>query len=296
MTKAKPLIKWAGGKYRLAEQILPIIESELKLETFDTYVEPFLGGGGMLFAMTNRHSFSEVIASDINGELINMYVQVRDSVSKVIAELKNIETFYNSLPDETARKDFYLKLREEYNIHIAESRRNERGAALLIALNKLCFNGLYRVNQSGLFNVPFGKKPKAVLADYDNVVNVSEKIKNFRFIEGSFESSLVFASPKTFYYFDSPYRPLSKTEAFTSYAKSSFNDDSQRTLASMTEALLKKGAHFALSNSDPMQSETPDRFFINLYQHATVKTVNAQRNIGASSSSRKTISEILVIR
>lgn len=295
MTKIKPLIKWAGGKYRLSEQILPLIESHYDLNSFDTYVEPFLGGGGMLFAVLNQHTFANVIVSDINGELINMYVQVRDSPTAVIGGLRTVEAAYRNFTSEEERKGFYLSLREDYNAGILKKDRTVWQAVLFIALNKLCFNGLYRVNQSGLFNVPFGKKTSVNLADYENISNVSKRIQGIKFIEGGFESSLPHAKPGAFYYFDSPYRPVSKTEAFTSYAKSSFNDDSQRKLASMTAELASRGARFALSNSDPMDSPQPDRFFVELYSHGVIEKVNARRAIGASSLSRKTVSEILVL-
>lgn len=296
LQNTKPLIKWAGGKYRLSEQIIPLIESRVNLRSVDRYVEPFLGGGGMLLSMLNReYGFSEIIASDLNGELINMYVQVRDEPARVAKGLKLLEERFNLLKTATDKKEMYLDLRKNYNEGIRKIDRDVEQAVLLIALNKLCFNGLYRVNLSGFFNVPFGKKNSISLADYDNIFSVSKQIQKVKFVEGGFESSLLYAKEGVFYYFDSPYRPLSKTEAFTNYAKSPFNDDTQRKLASMTEKLQERGAQFAMSNSNPMEAEPPDPFFNNLYNHATIYTVDARRAIGASASSRKTVSEILAV-
>lgn len=249
----------------------------------------------MLLAMLNSYKFQEIIASDINGELINMYVQVRDNPDSVISSLKEKEELYNSKTNEDERKELYCLYRTEYNKHITGGVKNSDTAALLITLNKLCFNGLYRVNRDGLFNVPFGKKKTANLADYDNLKEVSRGIRNVRFIEGSYESSMIHASKGTLYYFDSPYRPVSNTASFTSYARSSFNDDSQIKLASMTEALQKKGASFVLSNSDPTETDPDDTFFTDLYTHGVIEKVEARRAISASGGSRKTVSEILVI-
>lgn len=292
--QAKPVIKWAGGKYKLSKIILEVSEQKFDFSKFDSYIEPFIGGGGMFFAMTNKYEFKKKIISDINPELINMYIQIRDDNQLLVEALKNIENEFNSLEDSEAKKGYYLNLRNEFNKGIDLEEYSIKQASLFIAINKLGFNGLYRVNRYGHFNVPFGQKKVASLVDEDNFKRVSEILADTEIVIADFKTSVKYANEKALYYFDSPYRPLPNSPSFTSYAKSEFNDESQRELAEVCKKIVDKGGKFILSNSDPVQVDPNDTFFDDLYLDFDIERIQARRAIGATAARRGMVSEILV--
>ncbi len=292
---AKPVIKWAGGKYRLSTTIIQESHVFIDWNSCDRYVEPFVGGGGMFFAVCNQFQFKKKVISDVNADLINVYVQLRDQSEALLRQITVIEAEFSTLGSDEAREQFYYMLREEFNRRILQHDLSAEQAALFVALNKLGFNGLYRVNSSGLFNVPFGKKKTIKLVDRQNLKKVSELLQNTEILLGDFAETLRFADDKTLFYFDSPYRPLSNTATFTSYAKDSFNDDEQIRLAQFCSQIHAQKAKFILSNSDPKNTQIEDDFFDELYKDYTLQRISAPRTISARADGRAQVSEILVI-
>lgn len=294
-TIVKPIVKWAGGKYKLSETIISEALEHLDLNSFNTYVDPFIGGGGMFFSLTNKFDFEKKVISDINPQLINMYKQVQNNHEELIKELSVIEDNFNDLPSDESKKELYLNLRTEFNQGIEREEESISQASLFIALNKLGFNGLYRVNRKGLFNVPFGQKKSANLYDENNIIAMSELLKDTEILVSDYKDMKAYAGLYTLYYFDSPYRPLPNSPSFTSYAKSSFNDESQKELAETCKSIYNNGSSFILSNSDPKQVDENDNFFDELYSDFVIKRINARRAIGATAARRGLVSEILVL-
>lgn len=292
---AKPVIKWAGGKYRLSSTIIQESQVFIDWDSFDRYVEPFVGGGGMFFAVCNQFQFKEKVISDVNPELINLYCVLREQADELLTFLCDIEADFNVLESDEAREQFYYSIREAFNCGIMTQDLSPEHAALFVALNKLGFNGLYRVNSSGLFNVPFGKKRRIKLFDGQNLQKVSELLQNTEILLGDFAETLPFADDKTLFYFDSPYRPLSNTAAFTSYAKGAFDDQEQVRLAHFCNQIYELKAKFILSNSDPKNTHIGDEFFDELYKDYKLLRINARRAISASAEGRADVSEILVL-
>ncbi|KRO04767.1 LlaDCHIA [Levilactobacillus paucivorans] len=302
-----PIIKWAGGKKRLAPTIEALTTQQVAFENIDTYVEPFSGGAAFFLYLATRYRFKHQVIMDVNAELINLYTQVRDHLADLIAELGKLETAYNTLPEDddfTAKKAYFYDMRTTFNNGITQSVTDEavteiptlvRQAALFVFLNKTDFNGLYRVNAKGTFNVPFGRRKIVSLVDQTNLQNFSDLLQNTTILQGDYHQSQQFAGDRTFFYFDPPYRPLTDSASFTSYTKSSFNDDAQVALADFTHVLAAAGAHFALSNSDPHQSDPTDDFFDTLYQDFTINRLTAARMISARSKGRGNVSELLIV-
>ena len=292
---AKPVIKWAGGKYRLSATIIQESQDFIDWDSFDRYVEPFVGGGGMFFAVCNQFQFKEKVISDVNPELINLYLKLRDQSNELLILLRDIEAEFNALPSDERREQFYYSTRESFNQGIVAQDASPEHAALFVVLNKLGFNGLYRVNSSGLFNVPFSKKKRIKLADEHNVLKVSELLQDTEILLSDFAETLSFADERTLFYFDSPYRPLSTTSTFTSYAKTAFDDSEQIRLARFCDQIHAKKAKFILSNSDPKNTQASDDFFDRLYKEYRLMRINARRAISAKAEGRANVLEILVI-
>lgn len=221
----KPFLKWAGGK----GQLLKEIESYYPFDNgvITKYAEPFVGGGAVLFDILSKYNLSEIYISDINTELINTYVIIREHIKELLEFLNKYQNEY--VPLETGnRKSYYISKREKFNdlkINGSEVENIEK-AALMIFLNKTCFNGLYRVNKKGLFNVPMGAYKNPLICDEKNLRTVSEKLQNVRIICGDYRKSAEFIDKHTFVYFDPPYRPLTETASFTAYTENLFNDRS----------------------------------------------------------------------
>ncbi|TGD20389.1 DNA adenine methylase [Levilactobacillus suantsaiihabitans] len=304
-----PIIKWAGGKKKLAPIIEQMVAAQIDLSTIDTYVEPFAGGASLLLFLSSKYTFKKKVILDINPDLINLYLNVRDHLSELVAKLSSIERKYNNL-SATEQKDYYYTIRNNFNENILARKSdhdilntqleekissNLNQACYFIFLNKTDFNGLYRVNSKGTFNVPFGQRKQATLFNKSNIINFSELLQNTEIMLGDYRITEEFAGPGTFFYFDPPYRPLTDSSSFTSYAKSSFNDTSQQELAKFVSKISKKGAHFALSNSDPHQSDPADDFFDTLYSDFTINRIQASRMISAKSQGRGKVSELLIV-
>ncbi|ASG28504.1 DNA adenine methylase [Fusobacterium polymorphum] len=291
--ECKPFIKWVGGKGQLLPEINKLYPIELG-KTINKYAEIFIGGGAVLFDILSKYRLDEVYISDKNLELINTYKSIRDNVDILIKSLKEMEEQYISLNNEN-RKIYYYKKRQEYNslkINIEEN--NIEKASLFIFLNKTCFNGLYRVNKKGEFNVPMGAYKNPKICDKENLKNVSMALKNVKIIYADYRESESFIDEKTFVYIDPPYRPLNTSSSFTSYTENDFSDKEQRELAEYINVLNKKGAKIVISNSDPKNNDIDDNFFDELYKNYNINRVKATRMLNSNASLRGAINELLI--
>ncbi|MFQ8686390.1 MAG: DNA adenine methylase [Anaerotignaceae bacterium] len=289
----KPFLKWAGGKSQLLNEIEKFYPFYNK--TINRYAEPFVGGGAVLFDILSKYKLHEVYISDINKELINTYLVIKNDVDTLINTLTPMQNIFLSLNTED-RKKFYLHNREHFNnLKLKDNKTiNIEKAALMIFLNKTCFNGLYRVNKKGQFNVPIGSYKNPLICDSENLKNVSNKLQYTNIICGDFKQSNDFIDKNTFVYFDPPYRPLSSTSNFTSYTESMFNDEKQAELSQFVKNITKKGAKVVVSNSDPKNTDINDNFFEKLYDTLYIKRVSATRAINCKGTSRGKINELII--
>ena len=291
--ECKPFIKWVGGKGQLLSEINKLYPVELG-KNINKYAEIFVGGGAVLFDILSKYKLDEVYISDKNLELINTYKSIRDNVDILIKSLKGMEEQYIPLDNEN-RKDYYYKKREEYNsLKINSEVNNIEKAVLFIFLNKTCFNGLYRVNKKGEFNVPMGAYKKPKICDEENLKNVSLALKKVKIIYADYRESESFIDEKTLVYIDPPYRPLNITSSFTSYTENDFNDKEQIELAEYINVLNKKGAKIVISNSDPKNNDIDDNFFDKLYKNYNINRVKATRMLNSNASLRGAINELLI--
>ena len=223
----KPFLKWAGGKGQLLKEIRKFYPFE-RLE-IRKYAEPFVGGGAVLIDILEKYDLDEVYISDINGELINAYRVIRDEAPTLIEMLYKMQEQFLFHEDIEERRICYFSKRQRFNeLKMAGTFcDNIEKAALMIFLKKTCFNGLYRVNARGLFNVPMGAYKKPVICDADNIMRVSALLRNVMISHADYRESEHFIDDKTFVYFDPPYRPLSSTANFTSYSENAFDDNNQ---------------------------------------------------------------------
>jgi DNA adenine methylase len=252
-----------------------------------------VGGGAVLFYALNNFTLSKVYISDINRELIHTYKTIRDEVKELIDYLTALKEQYLPANNET-REILYYQSRDRFNSLKAESSMTTEIAALFIFLNRLCYNGLYRVNSKGWFNVPFGcyKNPK--IFDTANLLAISKAIKDVEIVWGDYQLARGFIDDKTFAYFDPPYRPLSNTAKFTSYAKDTFGDPEQIKLAKFIDEMSSLGAYVLASNSDPKNTDPSDNFFDNLYAKHQITRLSASRMINSKGERRGCIREILI--
>lgn len=289
--KIKPFLKWAGGKGQLINEIKKYYPFDEKV---NKYAEPFIGGGAVLFDILNKFNLKKIYISDVNKELLNCYKVIKEEAEKLVTELKKIENeFLNKTQED--RKLYYYDKRKQFNFFKLNSTEAEiERAVLMIFLNKTCFNGLYRVNKKGEFNVPMGDYKNPKICDEENLLNISKKLKNVDVIYGDYKKSYNFIDKNTFVYFDPPYRPLNKTAAFTSYTEFPFEDKEQIELSEYFKLLDKKGSKLLLSNSDPKNEDKNDDFFDELYKKFEIKRVEASRAINSKGKNRGKITEILV--
>lgn len=289
-TETKPFVKWAGGKRQLLPIIIKNLPKELIENRIKTYIEPFVGGGAVFFYIVENYKLDRIILNDKNEELIDVYRVIQNNVDALIDELRKVEKEYLSL-DENGRKAYFYEKRDQYN-----SNKKDRilTAVNFIFLNRTCFNGLYRVNKKGEFNVPYGRYKNPTILDEENLRNVSICLKNVELHSGDFEEIENYVDDKSFIYLDPPYRPLDATSNFTSYDKGEFNDDDQKRLAAFYRLLNEKGAKLMLSNSDPKNIDEKDDFFDELYKGFNIKRVYANRMINSNGKGRGKINELLI--
>ncbi|MFA7371586.1 MAG: DNA adenine methylase [Sphaerochaetaceae bacterium] len=287
----KPFVKWAGGKGQLLSALRAVYPPRIG-EDITKYAEPFVGGGAVLFDILSSYELEAVFISDINAELINAYLSIRDNGESLIELLEKYEKEFLPL-DKENRKVYYYSKRDRYN-QLMSSELDLESAALFIFLNKTCFNGLYRVNSKGLFNVPMGAYKNPTICDSTNLRNISNALKGMAIVCADYRESKDFIDAKTFVYFDPPYRPLNSTSTFTSYTEQGFDDQAQKELAEYLSELNLKGAKVALSNSDPKNVNPEDNFFDELYADYKIKRIEASRMINSKVSGRGKISELLI--
>jgi len=288
LEKAKPFVKWAGGKTQLLNEIAGRLPDGLRTGEIDTYIEPFVGGGAVFFHIAQKYpQFKRFYLLDINPDLINCYNAVKDDVDSLIRKLKRLHNDFLKCDDSEERKDLYYSTRKKFN--------RDRNPAKLIFLNKTCYNGLYRVNRKGGFNVPFGDYKNPKICHEDNLRSVSTILQKAEIIFGDFTESEEYIDDHTFVYFDPPYRPLSPTASFTSYSKDSFSEDDQIKLAEFCTEIHGRGAKFLLSNSDPRNEDRADRFFEDQYKGFNIETVKAARAINCRASGRGQINELVIM-
>jgi DNA adenine methylase len=313
----RPVLKWAGGKRQLLDVIDAHLPPEVKNGEITTYVEPMVGGGAVFFHMKQKYgnTLANYYLSDYNWDLFVLYRVIKSRVKDLIEELQKLAGEYLPLPPtqkgdkEGERISMYKRIREEYNEDEWDNERylNDgatfrkrltnrwvRRAAMTVFLNRTCFNGLYRVNSSGKFNVPHGRYDKPEIVDEENLRAVSRALKGVQISVGSYEDNLAMVDDKTFVYFDPPYRPLPNTPSFTDYHKAAFGDAEQATLADTFTELHERGAKLMLSNSDPKNTDENDEFFDDMYSEYNIQRVNARRAINSDGEGRGEITEILV--
>lgn len=265
---AHPFCKWLGGKSALLHEILPRLPEKIK-----TYHEPFIGGGAVFFMLAEQKRFEHASLADINDELINAYACVARDPSKVIGLLKQ----------HVYEEQYYYGIRAQTPQRMGV---NER-AARFIYLNRTCFNGLYRVNKKGQFNVPFGKYTNPTICDEENLRAVGKVIRATTLATAKFERVLSEAEPGDAAYFDPPYLPVSDTSNFTAYSKGGFTADDHVRLRDVARTLVDRGVHVLLSNSD-----TP--FTRELYKGFKVEEVQAPRRVNSKGGKRGKVGELLI--
>ncbi|MBF0522228.1 MAG: DNA adenine methylase [Candidatus Omnitrophica bacterium] len=294
--QVKPFLKWAGGKGQLIDQIADYLPDSLKEGWIKKYFEPFLGGGALFFWLAEHYDFEEAYLYEINPAVNLCYQVIKKDIKKLLKELDQFELEYLSSSDSGREKMFYQK-REEFNTYLRRKAANSfvHRAALLIFLNKTCFNGLYRVNSSGEFNVPFGRYKNPTICNEENLLAVHHLLQKAEVICGDFALCLEHANSESFVYFDPPYRPLSSTASFTSYSKDIFDDSEQKRLRKIYGILDKKGASIMLSNSDPKNVNPKDNFFDDLYRGYHIERIKANRMINCQADKRGEVTEILVM-
>ena len=294
-TEAKPFLKWAGGKGQLLSQLDEHLPADLQGKTF-TYIEPFVGGGAMLFHMLRKFpNIKHAVINDINPHLITAYRIIKEQPHELIHRLSTIEQDYFSQPDDDAKKAYFLSVRSIFNeAHLDDIDRTK----YLVFLNRTCFNGLYRVNAKGKFNVPFGSYMHPTICNADTILADSEVLNrvDVSILNGDFElTANEMSEGLNFIYFDPPYRPLNATSSFNSYAKEEFNDVEQIRLRDFCARLNEYGnVKWMLSNSDCSAKNPDDTFFENIYVDFRIHRVYASRAINANPSKRGKLTELLI--
>jgi DNA adenine methylase len=277
-----PFIKWVGGKTQLISEINEMLPKEI-----DTYIEPFIGGGAILFSLLENREIPNIVINDSNIDLVNTYKTVRDNVNELINILSIFEYNYHSIDgDNNLKNKYYYRMRENFNSHSEDIITQ---SAIFIFLNKTCFNGLFRVNKKNEFNVPIGGYRLPKICDSNNLLNISQKLKNVTILCGDYSETLKYTKGKTLFYFDPPYKPLSKTSGFISYQSNTFNDDEQIRLNTFCLELNRLNYKWILSNSKP-----DNDFFNDLYKDFNIHEVLARRVINSKGDKRGEISELLI--
>ncbi|WP_341226086.1 DNA adenine methylase [uncultured Arcticibacterium sp.] len=289
---AKPFLKWAGGKSQLIDEIEHRLPERL-IESSFVFVEPFVGSGAVLFWVLQRFpNLKKAVINDVNKDLCNCYEVIKSDVESLILILtKWQEEYYAILKDEVACKKYFYSKRTLLNMNTSEKVIQ---AALFIFLNKTCFNGLYRVNRKNEFNVPIGRYKKPRICDEKNLRAVSKLLKKVVILNSDYTDTLKHAGKFAFYYLDPPYKPLSKTSSFNSYANVIFDDVEQTRLKKFCDLLDKKGHLWLQSNSDPKNTEPDNNFFDFLYKAYSIQRVKANRRINADPIKRGDLTELLI--
>lgn len=292
LNNAKPFLKWAGGKTQLITEIEKSLPYEITSKKF-TYIEPFVGSGAVLFWMLNNFpNLEKAVINDINADLINAYKVIASKPKELIAVLEVLQHEFHLLenkPEE--KKEYYYQKRALYNTRNTDKSTQ---AALFIFLNRTCFNGLYRVNRNNEYNVPMGSYKRPTICDDKNILAVSVALQKVEILCGDYEKTLNEATSNSFFYFDPPYKPLSDTSSFNSYAKDDFNDAEQIRLRNFCSNLEKQGHKWMLSNSDVKGKDINNNFFDEIYSDFSISRVKARRRINANPDKRGELNELLI--
>lgn len=260
--KAKPFVKWVGGKTQLLSEIEAVLSSDFSQKEDVVYVEPFVGGGAVLFWILQKYpNITKAVINDINPDLITTYKMIKNNPEMLLHELERIQNQYLPL-SEYERKEYYIAKRNKFN---QKNLCDIEIASLFIFLNRTCFNGLYRVNSKGLFNVPHGRYTTPKICDEQTILADSKLLQKVDILCGDFAETIKYATPDTFFYFDPPYKPLSETSSFNSYSKEGFDDMEQIQLKRFYNRLQNANAFFMLSNSDCLGKDDNDCFFNDLF-------------------------------
>jgi DNA adenine methylase len=289
--KPKPFLKWAGGK----TQLLNDIEAKFPYCRNDkfTYAEPFVGSGAVLFwVLNNFPNLTSAVINDINEDLTDSYKTIKSNVTDLILVLQKYENEYHSLSERAEeKKEYYYEKRKLFNVRESEQTIQ---SALFIFLNRTCFNGLYRVNRKNEYNVPIGSYKKPMISDESNLSAIHKSLQNVEILSGDFEQTISYANEDTVFYFDPPYKPLSETSSFNSYAKSEFNDNEQIRLKEFCDKIDSPGCKLILSNSDVKGKNPNDNFFDDLFSVYQIDRVMAKRSINANPNKRGQLTELLI--
>ncbi len=294
-TAAKPFLKWAGGKGQLLSQLDQHLPKGISRIDF-TYLEPFVGGGAMLFHTLQQYpNIKKAVINDINSYLITAYRVIKNSPDELIKRLSELENQYYSTGDNEAQKSFFLRVRETFNkVEMDDIDRTK----YLIFLNRTCFNGLYRVNSKGKFNVPFGRYLHPTICNAETIKADSELLNRVELVilNGDFEQTIDHLSDGfNLFYFDPPYRPLNATSSFNSYSKEDFNDEEQIRLRDFCVKLSEySNVKWMLSNADCSAKNPDDTFFEEIYRGFNINRVYASRAINANPSKRGKLTELLI--
>ncbi len=291
-TIAKPFVKWAGGKGSLVKMLASHLPADFCDKENVTYIEPFVGGGAMLFYMlTHFPNICSVVINDVNEDLILCYQLIKNCPQMLIEHLKTIEYEYLQLETMDEKSIYYYNMRNKYNSIIPND--NER-AACFIFLNKTCFNGLYRVNARGRFNVPFGKYKKPNICDDLLIMVDHEILKKVDIYAGNYSKiSKHLGKGYNYIYLDPPYRPLSGTAYFKEYSHTVFDDKEQEKLKLFCDNLTAKGCQIMLSNSNSM--DEGESYFAKLYKGYFIDQIKAHRYINAHVGKREKETELLIM-
>ena len=287
---AKPFIKWAGGKTQLLADIERTLPADFSAKDF-TYVEPFVGGGSVVFWMLqNFPNIKKAVINDINSKLINVYRTIKHTPKELIEALHIIEDEY--IPrNHDERTAYFMEQRRRFN---DETLSDVEQAAIFIFLNRTCFNGLYRENAKGKFNVPHGRYARPTICDEATIMADSELLQKVEIMCGDYAATETYAGTDTLFYFDPPYKPLSDTSSFNTYVKEPFDDAEQIRLRDFCDTVTKKGSRFILSNSDVKGKNPADNFFDDLYAKYDINRVFATRMVNANPDRRGKLTELMI--
>ena len=296
---AKPFLKWAGGKGQLINVFRDFYPDDFKNGKITRYYEPFIGGGAVFFDVVQKYNIQSAYLYDINQDLILTYRVIQQDVFKLIETLDIFQRNYEKLGDKT-QSEFFYKTREDFNRNLLKIDYSKYSvewilrAAQIILLNRTCFNGLFRLNQKGEFNVPAGRYKNPKILDEQNLLKVSKLLEIAEIKKAEFTAVEADIADNSFVYFDPPYRPISKTSDFTSYSKFKFEDAEQIQLGDLFHRLNQKGIKQMLSNSDPKNHDPNDNFFDEIYKDFNISRVPARRMINSNATKRFAINEIIV--
>lgn len=292
MSNAKPFVKWAGGKTQLLHEITTKLPPQFGV-TCNTYIEPFVGSGAMLFwVMQHYPNVKEIVINDINTDLINTYRVIATNANELIDQLYQLQKQYHALESKpTEKKHFYYHQRHLYNQRISS---NIKQASLFIFLNRTCYNGLYRVNRKNQFNVPIGNYKKPGICDEQNIYHVSQLLQNACILSGDFQETIHHANTNALFYFDPPYKPITSTSSFTAYAQNSFTDTEQLRLRNFCDILHNQGHQWLVSNSDATSDTHSNGYFAEIYSAYNITKIKAKRSINSNAKKRGLLNEVLI--